>query len=170
MLRATRAWWQAYHEKWHANGKLKEKRERERGPSLHPLQLCLLPPQSLEAPIVGLERETSLAGCCSVSWRPSLRLVGTLRSDDGDGNEDVKRAIGLITKITIFHVHHAFLYISLPSLNDYDVKMPNSKFYRGSTQATTKFPLSLSLNLDMVLRNSTSGGFTYTFEKVSDLG
>ena len=34
-----------------------------------------------------------------------------------------------------------FLYISLPSLHDYDVKMPNLTFYRESTQATTKFPL-----------------------------
>ena len=41
-------------------------------------------------------------------------------------------------------MHHAFLYISLPSLHDYDVKMPNFTMYRGSTQATTKFPLSLS--------------------------
>ena len=55
-----------------------------------------------------------------------------------------QKAIGLITKTTIFHLHHAFLYISLPSLHDYDMKMPNFKFYRGSTQATTKFPLSLS--------------------------
>ena len=89
--------------------------------------------------------ETLLAGCCSVSLRPSLRLVGTLRSNDDHGNENVKKAIGLITKTTIFHLHHAFLYISLPSLHDYDMKMPNFKFYRGSTQATTKFPLSLSL-------------------------
>ena len=29
-------------------------------------------------------------------------------------------------------VHHAFLYISLPSFRDYDVKMPNCKFYGGS--------------------------------------
>ena len=34
------------------------------------------------------------------------------------------------------------IYISLPSLHDYDVKMPNFTMYRGSTQATTKFPLS----------------------------
>ena len=34
---------------------------------------------------------------------------------------------------------HAFLYISLPSLHDYDVKMPNITFYRGRKQATTKF-------------------------------
>ena len=36
----------------------------------------------------------------------------------------------------------AFLYISLPTLHDYDVKVPNFTFYRGSTQATTKFLLS----------------------------
>ena len=44
---------------------------------------------------------------------------------------NVKKAIGLITKTTIVHVHHAFLYISLPTLHDYDVKMPNFTFYRG---------------------------------------
>ena len=33
-----------------------------------------------------------------------------------------------IGKITTLHVHHAFLYISLPSLHDYDVKMPNFTF------------------------------------------
>ena len=69
-------------------------------------------------------------------------LLGTLRSDDGDGNGNATKAIGLISKTTILHVHHAFLYISLPSLHDYDVKMPNFTLYRGSTQATTKFPLS----------------------------
>ena len=36
-----------------------------------------------------------------------------------------RKAIGLISKTTILHVHHAFLYISLPSLHDYDVKMSN---------------------------------------------
>ena len=68
----------------------------------------------------------------------------TLRSDDGDRNENVTKAIGLITKTTTLHLHHrvAFLYISLPSLHDYDVKMPNFTLYRGRTQATTKFPPS----------------------------
>ena len=85
----------------------------------------------------------------------TIYIIGTLRSDDGDSNGNATKAIGLITKTTILHVHHAFLYISLPSLHDYDVKMPNFTMYRGSTQATTKFPLSLSLNLDIVLGNST---------------
>jgi len=59
--------------------------------------------------------------------------VGTLRSDDDDGNENVKKTIGLKTKTTMLRLHHAFLYISLQSLHDYDVNMPNFTFYRGST-------------------------------------
>ena len=64
-------------------------------------------------------------------------ILGSFSNDDGDGNEDVKKAIGLLSKTTTLHVHHAFLYISLPSLHDYDVKMPNCKFYGGRKQATT---------------------------------
>ena len=48
--------------------------------------------------------------------------VGTLRNYDSDGNEKVKRAIGLMSKTTTLHVHHAFLYISLLSLHNLDVK------------------------------------------------
>ena len=48
--------------------------------------------------------------------------IGTLRNYDGDGNEKVKKAIGLMCKTTTLHVHHAFLYISLQSLHNYDVK------------------------------------------------
>ena len=68
--------------------------------------------------------------------------------------------MGLITKTTILHVYHAFLYISLPSLHDYDVKMPNFTMHRGSTSDVEIS--SLYLNLDMVLRNSTLGGFGYS--------
>ena len=69
--------------------------------------------------------------------RLMLYILGSFSNDDGDGNEDVKKAIGLLRKTTTLHVHHAFLYISLPSLHDYDVKMPNCKFYGGRKQATT---------------------------------
>ena len=48
--------------------------------------------------------------------------LGTLRNYDGDGKENVKKAIGLMSKTTTLHVHHAFLYISLLSLHNYDVK------------------------------------------------
>ena len=45
----------------------------------------------------------------------SLSLsLGTLRSNDADGNEKVKKTIGFICKTITLHVHHAFLYISLP--------------------------------------------------------
>ena len=80
--------------------------------------------------------------CAPIYFLYFVRKLGTLRSDDGDGNGNATKAIGLISKTTILHVHYAFLYISLPSLHDYDVKTPNFTMYRGSTQATTKFPLS----------------------------
>ena len=57
-----------------------------------------------------------------------LVVLGTLQNYDGDGKENVKKAIGLMSKTTTLHVHHAFLYISLPSLHNYDVKWPNFKF------------------------------------------
>ena len=44
----------------------------------------------------------------------------------------------------------------LPSLHEYDVKMLNFKLYRGDDENS-----SLFLNLDMVLKNSLLGGFTY---------
>ena len=40
---------------------------------------------------------------------------GSFSNDDGDGKEDVKKSTGLLRKITTWHVHHTFLYISLPS-------------------------------------------------------
>ena len=39
-------------------------------------------------------------------------------------------------------MHHAFLYISLRSLHDYDGKMPNFTFYGGRKQVTAKFCFS----------------------------
>ena len=49
-------------------------------------------------------------------------MVGTLRSNDADGNENIKKTIGLISKTTTLHMHHAFLYISFLFLHDHDVK------------------------------------------------
>ena len=69
--------------------------------------------------------------------------IGSFSKDNRDGEEDVKKAIGLLCKKTTLHVHHPFLYISLPSLHDYDVKMPNCKFYGGRKQATMNLFLSL---------------------------
>ena len=70
-----------------------------------------------------------------------------LRSDDGDDNENVKKSNRFNNQnFAMFSTNFArssrFLYISLSSLHDYDVKMPIFTFYSDSTQAT-KF-LSLS--------------------------
>ena len=74
--------------------------------------------------------------CCSQTEEiraplktPAGEAIGSFSNDDSDDNEDVKKAIGLLRKTTTLHVHHAFLYISLPSLNDYDAKMSNYKFF-----------------------------------------
>ena len=71
----------------------------------------------------------------------NLWLIGTLRSNDADGNENVKtkKTIGLISKTTTLHVHHTSVYIFFPFLHDYDVKMLNFAFYGERKQATTKF-------------------------------
>jgi len=88
----------------------------------------------------------STRGVLFESWGAGAKSsVGSFSNDDGDGdgNQDVKKAIGLLRKTTTLHVHHAFLYISSPSLHDYDVKMPKCKFYGGRKQATTNLFFSL---------------------------
>ena len=78
---------------------------------------------------------------CSVNTLSARR--GQFSNDDGDSNENVKKAIGLHSKKkTTLHVHHSFWYISLPSLHDYDAKMPSFSFCGGRKQATTNFPFS----------------------------
>ena len=53
----------------------------------------------------------------------NLLILGTLRNYDGDGKGNVtKKAIDLMSKSKILHVHHAFLYITLQSLHNYDAK------------------------------------------------
>ena len=43
----------------------------------------------------------------------------------------------LLAKTTILHVHHAFLFTSLSSLYDYDVKLPDVTFCVGPEHKTT---------------------------------
>ena len=50
-------------------------------------------------------------------------ILGTFNNENS--KENVKNPKGLFSKTTILDVYHAFLYISLPSPHDYDVKMPN---------------------------------------------
>ena len=42
--------------------------------------------------------------------------LGNLSNNDGNGNKNVKKAIGLISKTTALHVNHPLLYINLPLL------------------------------------------------------
>ena len=37
-----------------------------------------------------------------------MGTLGSLSNDDADGNENGKKAIGLISQTTSLHVHHAF--------------------------------------------------------------
>ena len=53
-------------------------------------------------------------------------------SGNGDGNKDGKKAIGLDWQNNNFaRASRFFLYISLPSLHDFDVKLPNFTFCGG---------------------------------------
>ena len=76
-------------------------------------------------------------GARSLVLSVAQATLGSFSNDDGDGNQNVKKAIGLLRKTTTLQMHHAFLYISSLSLHDYDMKMPNCKFYGGCKQATT---------------------------------
>ena len=70
--------------------------------------------------------------------------------------------MGLVGKTTTLHVHLTFLYISLPFLHDYDVKLPNFTFSGGRIRPRRNF--IIFLNLNVVLRNSTPGGFAYIWQ------
>ena len=67
--------------------------------------------------------------------------IGTLRSNDADGKENVKKQYVLEAKqlCTCMTLFCTFL---CPFLHDYDVKMPNDAFYGRYKQATTKFYFS----------------------------
>ena len=86
-----------------------------------------------------------------------MAFLGSLRSNDADGNEYVKKTIGLISKTTTLHVH--------PLLHDYDVNMPDFAFYGGRKRATMKLYFSyctLIWCLGIQLQEGSS-----TFDKVS---
>ena len=82
--------------------------------------------------------------CESVQENPRNKMssIGSFSNDDDDGNENIKKATGLITKTSTLHVHYTFWYISLPSLHDKDVKFPVWTFYGGRKQTKTNFSFS----------------------------
>ena len=78
----------------------------------------------------------------STSTRSVFESLGTLRSNDADDNENVKKNNWFNEQNNNFARASHFLYISFPFLHDFDVKMPNFAFYVGRKQATTKFYFS----------------------------
>ena len=79
--------------------------------------LILLPlPLPLLLLLLSNATATTTVTATSISTASVLhQKIGTLRSNDADGSEKVKKkTIGFISKTTTLHVHHAFLYISLP--------------------------------------------------------
>ena len=57
--------------------------------------------------------------------------IGSLSNGNGDVNENGKNAIGLDWQNNNFARASRFLYFSLPSLHDYDMKLRNFTFYGG---------------------------------------
>ena len=61
--------------------------------------------------------------------------MGSLSKYVGDGKGKVKKGIGLMNKTSVLHVNDAFLYISSPSLYDYNAKLD----YPGSRGPFSKY-------------------------------
>ena len=81
--------------------------------------------------------------------------IGRLSNDDGDGKENGKKAKGLDWQNNNFARDITlFLYISLPSLHDYNVKLPNFTFCRGREQTTTTFFFFSELRYSLLEFNS----------------
>ena len=57
----------------------------------------------------------------------ALFLDDNKTNDDSDGKENGTKKRCLYLQSTTLNVHHAILYISLPSLHHYDMKLPNFK-------------------------------------------
>ena len=62
-------------------------------------------------------------------FAPSGEIIESLSNDDGDGNKNGKNVIGFDWHNNNFARRSLYLYISLPPLHDYDVKLPIFMFY-----------------------------------------
>ena len=87
-------------------------------------------------------------------------IFGTLRSDDGDGKENVKKQFKFnnqtnnFARASRFFVHFFAVTARL--------RRENASFHASQRKYTCDDEISsFFLNLDMVLGNSTLGGFTY---------
>ena len=92
-------------------------------------------------------------------------LLGSLRNDDGHGNENVERAITLLRNTTTLHVHQAFLYIFCRHCTTH-VKCLIARFLEDVNKRQRIFFLSLNLRAvpaNQLLENSP------TFDVFSEL-
>ena len=98
--------------------------------SLQFFGLCVYPIKAVSFPATSclFRSQNSRRWLCQPRDIPRASLIEIRElNDDGDGNEDLKKAIGVMRKTTTLYVHHAFLDSSLPSLHNYDVKTPDRK-------------------------------------------
>ena len=90
------------------------------------------------------------------------KSLETLRSNDADSNENVKKTKGLISKTTL-QVHHAFLYTSFLFLHGFDVKIPNFARFKEDVNKHDEL-LFLFLSLNMVTWDLALGLFAYIWQ------
>ena len=91
--------------------------------------------------------------------------IGSLRYY-GNSNENIHKAICLISKTTTLQMQNTFLYISTLSLRDYmyEVKLPSLPFFWRMCTSNSEIFFSF-LNLDMVLRNLTQEEFPCIWQR-----
>ena len=114
--------------------------------------LRTFPQTTLSSIVATKRRKPCLLTCTKLVPKPPSLLGFNAHLKIRRRRRQRQKTIGLIRKTTTLHVHHAFLYISLPSLHDFDGKTPTFTFCGSRKQATTKF-FFLLLKLYIVLTN-----------------
>ena len=71
-------------------------------------------------------------------WTVEIRKLSKLATTTGTATRTAKKIV-FDERKTILNVQYAFLYISLPSLHDYDVKFPHGTFFGSGKHNTTMF-------------------------------
>ena len=77
-----------------------------------------------------------------LAWvaRMNQKIIGSFSKDDSDGNRNGKKAIKQqLCSYMTFLCPFFFFFFFLPSLHDYDMKMPNFTFCRGREHKRTTF-------------------------------
>ena len=127
-----------------------------RGPGLKPKQTSQVSVRSNLLQLINAYLVSYLLFCLYDWSRSVLATLGSLSNDDGDGNENGKKQNNNFIK------YDAFLYISLPSLHDYDVKLPHFTFCGGREHKTSTFfpehryKISLEFNSRKICQHLTN--------------